>query len=133
MTDGTSERAAAWLFVRPDAVPAQWHDRAEPMALIPLVPEEVRHVLGTAPDVEPGDVRLVRLAARGRTAAAIARDLGVSSRTVERRLAALRQEFGVGSTAELAVALAGRGFAVSEVTTRPVGGSAATGTETQTP
>ena len=105
--------AQAWLFVRPDAVPAQWRDRAVSMSLVPLLPSEASALLqgrAIAPDVDPVVEAVAGLVARGLTVRAIARQLDISSRSVDRYLARLRERFDVGSTAELTAELARRGF-----------------------
>lgn len=102
-----------WLFLSPDAVPREWQHRAVPVSLVPLFPEEAVEILGgrgASPRIEEADLSLVQLVVRGRSAMEIARQLGVAPRTVYRRVARLRREFGVASTAELAAALAKRGF-----------------------
>lgn len=101
---------ALFLFA-PDAVPEHWRSRAVPMALVPLLPSEARSILeGPQATIAPEDEDLLRLAARGLTGADIARELGISLRSVERRLARLRRDLGVDSTAELAAFLSKRGF-----------------------
>ena len=52
---------------------------------------------------EPGDLELLRLLAAGQTVDAIARRVGISERTVRRRLRALADEIGVDSTIEAVV------------------------------
>ena len=100
-----------WLFVLGE-VPERWRERARSASLIPLLPEEAESVMATAtstpPDAE-GDA-LMRLAARGLPAPSIARIAGVSIRTVHRRLARLREQLEVDTTAELAAELSRRGF-----------------------
>jgi DNA-binding CsgD family transcriptional regulator len=61
-------------------------------------------------DLDPADENLARLTARGLTVSAMAGRLNLSARSVNRRLARLRERLGVASTAELAVELARRGF-----------------------
>jgi DNA-binding CsgD family transcriptional regulator len=61
-------------------------------------------------DLDPMDEDLAHLTAQGLTVSAMANRLSLSARSVNRRLARLRQQFGVGSTAELAVSLARRGY-----------------------
>lgn len=63
-----------------------------------------------AEPVEQGEDDLLRLASRGAAPSTIARSLALSTRTVHRRLARLRDQFGVDSTAELAAELSRRGF-----------------------
>ena len=109
----TDEEPLGWLFLRSEVVPDRWRDRAQPALLVPLLRGETENLLSEGqvePEILLRDEPLARLAARGRTAAAIARELGLSRRTVERRLAALRLRLGVDSTAELALVLSQRGF-----------------------
>lgn len=112
----TREPSAGWLFLRPDDVPARWRERAQPAMFIPLHSEETAQLLrgeAAMPALDPGDEQLARLAAEGHTVIAMARELGVSRRTVQRHLAALRERLGVGTALDLAVALATRGFRVT--------------------
>lgn len=100
-----------WLFVLGE-VPERWRDRARPASLIPLLPEEAETVMATGAS-EPADAEeaaLLRLAARGLPAPSIARMTGVSIRTVHRRLARLRDQLEVETTAQLAAELSKRGF-----------------------
>lgn len=107
------EATAAWLFVQGERVPERWRHRAVPVTLVALLPDEVSEFLdggSVEPSLDPATRAVARLAARGLTVAAMARDLDMSARSVDRHLARLRERFGVGSTAELAVELAKRGF-----------------------
>lgn len=103
-----------WLFIRGDAVPEKWRDRAISVSLVPLMPGELDDLAppngsnGFAPD--PGDVELYMLIARGLPAPEIARELGIATRSVHRRLARLRERLDVQTTAQLAAAFARRGF-----------------------
>lgn len=95
-------------------MPAVWQERAIDVSLVPLLPAEAEQLL-TDRRAEPtlvgeGDLSLARLAARGLSGTQIARDLDIAPRTVYRRLARLRNVFGVESTAELAAELARRGL-----------------------
>lgn len=107
------EGSPAWLLLPPEAVPEPWLSRSREVRLVPLLPEEAVGMLrgGGAPSELTGDeLPLARLLARGLSAAAISKELGLSVRTVERRLAHLRDRFGVRSTAELATLFSERGF-----------------------
>ena len=111
--DARLDPARGWVILPDEAVPARWRGRAIAMSLVPLLPEEARQVLAggqTIPSVSEKEEAVARLAARGLTVDAIARQLDVSVRTVNRRLAKLRQLLGVSSTAQLAAELARRGF-----------------------
>jgi DNA-binding CsgD family transcriptional regulator len=108
----------SYLFLDPDSVPERWADRVIPMAMVPLTQPESDQVLSdepVKPDPLTGDSDLMRLVARGVSAEVIARRLGLAPRSVYRRLARLRDEFGVASTAELATELAGHGFGLGDV------------------
>ncbi len=117
MGDGGEVPPGGWVFLEPGAVPERWAERAIPVMLVPLTPEESAQMLNGQP-VDAGalapDADLMRLVARGLSAEVIARRLGLAARSVYRRLARLREIFGVGSTAELAAELARRGFGVSD-------------------
>lgn len=117
MGNGGELPPGGWIFLEPGAVPERWAERAIPVMLVPLTPEESGQMLNAEP-VDAGtlapDADLMRLVARGLSAEVIARRLGLAARSVYRRLARLRETFGVASTAELAAELARRGFGVSD-------------------
>jgi DNA-binding CsgD family transcriptional regulator len=111
-TPPDAKGAVAWLFMPPADVPERWQRRAVPLMMVPLLPAEAESVLSEGA-VEPdlrGEEDLLRLVAQGLTRETIARRLGVSVRTVQRRLAAIQNRTGAGSLPELAVQLAQRGF-----------------------
>lgn len=102
-----------WILVAPGALPERWRDRALPMFLVPLLPEEARTVLagdGATSQLHGEDLSLARLVARGVPVDDCARQLHLTSRTVYRRLARLRRLVGVTTTSELVAELARRGF-----------------------
>jgi DNA-binding CsgD family transcriptional regulator len=104
--------AVAWLFLSPEAVPSEWQARAVPLSMVPLLPSEAASVLltgGTAPELR-GEEDLLRLVAQGLTRESIARRLGISVRTVQRRIARIQDYVGVSSATELVVEVARRGF-----------------------
>jgi DNA-binding NarL/FixJ family response regulator len=70
-------------------------------------PLEVRTVAATPPELDEGSRALLRSIAAGETLSEAARRLGISRRTADRRLAAIRVTLGVQRTVE-AVAIAGR-------------------------
>jgi DNA-binding NarL/FixJ family response regulator len=80
---------------------------------VPLLPDEVAGLLSgqpIVPGVGPEDEEVARLLARGTPLSDIAHKLGISRRTVDRRVARLREHFSARSKAELATVLASRGF-----------------------
>jgi hypothetical protein len=105
-------RIPGWLILDPEHVPEAWRDRAMHMAWVPLLPSEADEILaeGTARPVDMDDPEFLRLVARGDAAGIIARRLSISTRSVHRRLARLRDSLGVASSAELAAELSRRGF-----------------------
>ena len=111
--DEQDRRAPGWLILDPDQVPEVWRERARMMAWVPLLPEEAKQILeeGSAePTVAAHDPEFLRLVAGGESAGVIARRLALSTRSVHRRLARLRDALSVSSTAELAAELSRRGF-----------------------
>lgn len=106
MTEG---EAGAYVIVPLGQVPEPWQARAQPVALIPMLPEELADVLsGTAasPALEERDERIARLLTTGASLAEIGDAVDLSPRGVQHRLAALRRRFGARTTAELAAYLA---------------------------
>lgn len=106
-------RIPGWLILDPEQVPEAWKDRVQPMAWVPLLPTEADQILdeGRAqPAMAAQDPEFLRLAARGDSPGDIARRLSISTRSVHRRLARLRDSLGVASGAELAAELSRRGF-----------------------
>ena len=103
-----------WLFLDPAAVPERWRGRAITMAMVPLMRDEAAHILNggsAAPGLEPVDEPLARLLARGTNTEDMAAILGMSMRTTQRRIAALRRKIGARSKTELERMLAARGYA----------------------
>lgn len=103
----------AWLVVRGTAVPEPWRARGRPAMLVPLLPGEVARLLAgqpAEPELTEEDEELATLVARGLTASQIARELGISLRATQYRLAGMRRRVGAGSTPELAALLSRRGF-----------------------
>lgn len=106
---------AGWLFLTPEAVPEHWQERAVAVAFIPLFGHELDSVVAR-PGATVGkkrssaDPSLVALVAKGLTKQQLARELNVSIRTVDRRLAVLRAEFGAQTLPELTGMLARLGF-----------------------
>ena len=105
--------ALAWVVLDPATVPEALRSRARTVALVTLLPSELAVLLGPrAWDsiIAPEDAELLGLVAAGHPGSYIARRLGISDRSVFRRLARWRERFGVSSTAELAAELSKRGF-----------------------
>lgn len=104
-----------WLmFVDSDSVPESWRERVRPISGVRLLDEEVQ-LIGVGAEwgtqLDPQDLQLAVLVARGTPVGVMAKRLEMSIRTVQRRLSGLRKQFGVTSTVELAGRLAERGFA----------------------
>ena len=102
-----------YVFMPPEDVPDGWADRASPLMLIPLTPDEAAGLIKAEPirsGADRDELRLMQLVAAGRYIDEIADELTLAPRTVFRRLAQLRRRYGVASTAELAVVLARAGF-----------------------
>jgi DNA-binding NarL/FixJ family response regulator len=99
----------AYVLLPAEEIPEAWRGRARSLSMIALLPEERRRLLEEgriSPALEPGDQRIVELVARGWGPSRIAAHIGVSTRTVERRLARLRRRFGGRTSAELTALLA---------------------------
>lgn len=109
--DGSDHEA--WLVVRGAAAPEPWRSRGRPMTLVPLLPGEAARLLAGRPaqrELTEEDEQLATLSARGLTASQMARELDLSLRATQYRLARMRRRLDVGSTAELAALLSRRGF-----------------------
>ena len=105
--------AKAYVFIPPESLPDSWRERGKEYVLVPLLPAETDAFFGgnDATSELSSDVEvLADLVLRGASIQNIARDLRITERSVQRRLGVLRAQFGVSSTAELAVLLAERGF-----------------------
>lgn len=93
-----------WVLLSRDAVPDPWKARGVPLVLVPLLHDEARQVTSLArkrPNLDADRLALLQLVMSGLSIDAMARELKVSRRTVERRLSGLRQRFGVDTTAQL--------------------------------
>jgi DNA-binding NarL/FixJ family response regulator len=77
--------------------------------MVPLLPEEAARFFADQ-EASSEDDELLRLLARGLPTNGIARSLGLSRRTVERRIADLRERYGQPTTAALSSFLSRRGF-----------------------
>ena len=99
------------VAVDPGQVPEPWRGRAELVALIRLDDgEALRLFESLSPPTDlPEDEEFLRLVASGHPTRDIARLLGLSRRTVERRIADLRERFEVETTPQLVALLTRRG------------------------
>lgn len=103
----------AWLFVRGESVPQRWRSRAISVSLIPLLPSESETLLATGtaePALEEEDMHMASVVARGSSLQSIAREMSMSLRTVQRKLAQLEQRLGVSGKRELQQLLRAGGF-----------------------
>jgi DNA-binding CsgD family transcriptional regulator len=81
------------------------------VAAIRLLPNEAAALVGKAEVLEaPDEPEFLALVASGLAAEAIARRVHSAPRSVYRRLARLRNHFGVQTTAELVAELSRRGY-----------------------
>lgn len=113
LSSDPAQPSRALLFLALDDVPDRWKSRVQTVALVPLLPDEAAQVLRAGyaeARVHPDDEDLARLLSAGASVERIANELGVTVRSVYRRLARLRTMFEVSSTAELTAALTRMGF-----------------------
>lgn len=83
------------------------------LVVVPLLSAEAQQLFAgdeVRPEVDQDDELLISLLAAGEPPTVIARELGITPRSVYRRLAGLRDRFGLASTRELARYFALRGF-----------------------
>lgn len=94
----------AWVIMDRVSVPPRWADRATDVALIPLLPDESADLLNGHPisRMDCADEELLRLIGQGLSSRSMAGRLGVSERTVDRRIARLKDVFGAASRFDLA-------------------------------
>lgn len=114
LSEGDMNEPRTWLFIQGAEVPAAWQSRAVTGAFVPLLPEEAALLMGGGtpqPALSGDELALARLAARGMSNAAMARELGIAERTVYRRLNQLRERFGFASKGDLISFLATTGLA----------------------
>ena len=91
--DGAADFSPAWIVVRGTDVPERWTDRAVPAFVIPLVASELEQMLGSGraePHLPADEERIARLLADDLPQTHIAATLGMSLRTVQRRVGLLR-------------------------------------------
>jgi DNA-binding CsgD family transcriptional regulator len=101
------------MLLDPERVPARWQARVIHVAIVPLLPEEASEVLSTGsttPVLGAEDEELVALVSGGLSNEAIARRLGISIRSVQRRLGRLHERYGTNTKAQLVTFLVQRGF-----------------------
>ena len=108
----TSELPIVWVLLSPDACPDAWLRRAVPVMRVPLGKHEASGILDERPRPPSlaSDEELARLLSRGMSTLQISVALGISPRTVFRRVARLRRDFGASSTKELVSLLARYGL-----------------------
>lgn len=102
-----------WILVRTEHIPKGWAGRAIPMNLIPVSAEESRALLveePTAPTLSPQEEIVAHLLVEGLSATEIAQRTHLTIRSIYRRIARLREQFGVKRNNELIAALARNGF-----------------------
>jgi DNA-binding CsgD family transcriptional regulator len=101
------------LFPR-GCLPDQLRDRAVPLYAVDLQPSETPEMYGErlAWPLAPDDLVVLRAVAKGTPTRAIATEIGVSTRTVQRHIARLRRRLRVASEADLRDYLKERGFLI---------------------
>ena len=107
------ERASRWVLMPADQVPGRWADRSFPMAIVPLLPSELDELMqgrSVAPHLTAEEEVLAGYVAAGYSTEEIAKRVHMTTRSVYRRLARLRERVGAESTAELVSRLARMGF-----------------------
>jgi cytochrome P450 len=115
LPDPAEGAGKAWLLVHPSAVPEHWRDRASLVSLIKVRVDDAAGLLADGPSSfvpapAPAERRLRDLLAAGTSRARIAAELAMSTRTLDRRLRALRDEVGARTLPELTAALIQRGY-----------------------
>ena len=104
---------ASGLLLISDRIPAAWQSRALRVWFVPLGSAEAFRLLERetpSASIDPEDEPLARLVARGLPAKAIAHELGLTTRSLYRRLARLRLHLEAGSIPELVATLAAAGY-----------------------
>jgi DNA-binding NarL/FixJ family response regulator len=108
-----SEAAETWLLIESDDVPEQWSHRSMRITVIRLAPDEAKRVLSNdhaSPIIGPEHEELAHLVASGLSVSQMSQQLHLTSRSVYRRLARLRNVFGVATLNELATKLSRLGY-----------------------
>jgi len=112
-TSRSESTLGAWLLLDPSVVPPRWQSRIQLVALVPLLAEEAERFVGTGhvtAALEGSDEALAHGLVNGKTTKEMARTLGVSTRSVQRRVAEMTRRFGVRNRAQLVRALTRGGF-----------------------
>lgn len=112
MTTGV-QTTQCWVMLDRRAVPANLTARVTSLAVLSLLPHEVGRLLDcTAPDdrLTEEERALATALVAGQPLPAIARQMGVSTRSVHRRIAQLRDRLSAQSTEHLAATLVRMGF-----------------------
>ncbi|MBW3663125.1 MAG: LuxR C-terminal-related transcriptional regulator [Actinobacteria bacterium] len=114
-TDGANSTGAwaGWVLLARDTVPHRWRGRSTPVSLVAITPDEAAAFSDDRvvhPSLSPEDELVLSLLLAGETITAIARQLRISPRSVQRRLVRLRNAFNAASNADLVVAAARAGF-----------------------
>jgi hypothetical protein len=103
----------AWLLMHPSRIPASAHARVIPMVMVRLPAGDAAALLEEPeqPDAPPVDAntKLLILVARGIPKSRMATELGISPRTLDRRLRVLRERHGARTLPELTSILARSG------------------------
>lgn len=113
MTAPTIAAGQCWVVLEREGVPDEWLHRVSSLAVLRLVPHEIARLLDCASSGEAlsaQDRELADALLAGRSVPAIARSLGISPRSVQRRIARLRDRLSVTSTEQLVAALVRMGL-----------------------
>lgn len=106
----------AWIVVPGTTIAEQWRHRAHPAFLIRLPASELGRVLGVSgvsgiePPLSRDEESVAGLLANDVSQAEIAAELGMSLRTVQRRVGQLRRRLGAPSTRDLCKRLRTMGY-----------------------
>lgn len=109
----TSRTESEWTLLIPSGqVPDEWQERGTLMVAIQVSPAEALTMVtqqhSDPTPLEPLDEDILRRIHDGLPLSSVARDVGLSLRQVQRRLAILRKRFGVTTTTALVVRLSAR-------------------------
>ena len=107
------EASETWLVLENDDVPEAWSHRSMTITVLRLSADEAKRLLSgehARPIVSDDDEELAHLVAAGLGVSQIAKRLHLTTRSIYRRLARLRAEFGVATVGELATTLSRLGY-----------------------